>query len=211
VPIDLAELVRPAHTALVLQECQEGVIGAESALPELAAAARREMLPNAARLARAARAAAVRVIHCTAAVRADRFGSSANARLFQHARRARVQLLLGTRAVAVVPEIGVEPADLVLTRLQGLSPFANSELDALLRHGGIRTLVLAGVSVNVAIQSLAFDAVNAAYQVVIPRDAVAGWPREYVEMVFAHTLGAVSTLTHSDALLRIWGDGALPR
>jgi nicotinamidase-related amidase len=204
VPIDLAELIRPAHTALLLQECQEGVIGAESALPELAAAARREMLPNAARLARAARQAGVRVIHCTAAVRPDGFGSNANARLFQHARRSPVRLLPGTRAVAVVPEIGVEAADLVLTRLQGLSPFAHSELDALLRNAGIRTLVLAGVSVNVAIQNLAFDAVNAAYQVVIPRDAVAGWPQEYVEMVFAHTLGAVSTLTRTDAILEAW-------
>ncbi|MGE4608430.1 MAG: isochorismatase family protein, partial [Myxococcota bacterium] len=61
-----------------------------------------------------------------------------------------------------------------------------------------------GVSLNVAIQNLAFDAVNASYQVVIPTDAVAGFPNEYVEAVFAHTLGAISTLVTTAELLAIW-------
>ena len=38
-PIDLAALVDPAHTALVLQEVQNGVVGTPSALPALADAA----------------------------------------------------------------------------------------------------------------------------------------------------------------------------
>ena len=69
----------------------------------------------------------------------------------------------------------------------------------------MRTLVGVGVSVNVAIQNFAFDAVNAAYQMVIPRDAVAGFPPEYVELVFAHTLGAIATLTTTQAVLEAWG------
>ena len=36
-PFDLAALVDPKHTALVTQECQQGVIGEKSALPDLAA------------------------------------------------------------------------------------------------------------------------------------------------------------------------------
>jgi hypothetical protein len=35
-PLDLQALLSPAHTALVTQECQEGVIGKGSALPGLA-------------------------------------------------------------------------------------------------------------------------------------------------------------------------------
>ncbi len=68
----------------------------------------------------------------------------------------------------------------------------------------MRTLVAVGVSVNLAIQNLTFDAVNAGYQVVIPRDAVAGFPAQYVEAVFANTLGAVATLTTTGDLLRLW-------
>jgi large subunit ribosomal protein L18 len=40
-PLDLHELVAPAHTALVLQEVQNGVVGETSALPMLAAEAKK--------------------------------------------------------------------------------------------------------------------------------------------------------------------------
>jgi len=46
--------------------------------------------------------------------------------------------------------------------------------------------------------------VNSGYQVVIPRDAVAGWPREYVEMVFANTLGAIATLVTTAEVESAW-------
>lgn len=202
--LELASLVEPARTALILQECQQGVIGKHSALPELARAAQEQLIPNAARLARAARAAGARVIHCTAALRRDFFGLNHNARLFHHMRRSPVKLWQGSEAALVVPEIGIEEADVVLTRSQGLSPFTGSELDLVLRNAGIGTLVVAGVSINVAIQNITFDAVNHAYQVVIPRDAVAGTPREYAEQVLEHTLSVVATLTTSDELIAAW-------
>ena len=45
---------------------------------------------------------------------------------------------------------------------------------------------------------------NAGYQVVLPRDAVAGFPRSYVEAVFANTLGTIATLVTSQQLLAAW-------
>jgi len=54
-PLDLAALVAPAHTALVLQEVQNGVVGTPSVLPALAeAAAAIDLVGNCARLAHAA-------------------------------------------------------------------------------------------------------------------------------------------------------------
>jgi len=203
--LDLAALCDPAHTAFVTQECQEGVIGRSSSLPGLAeGVARVGMTLNVARLARAARAAGVRVVHCTAERRADGLGANRNARLFQYMAKAKTPLLTGSDAVRLVPELGPEPGDLVLARLHGLSPFQGTELDFVLRNLGVRTLVGVGVSVNVAITNLAFDAVNSGYQVVIPRDAVAGWPREYVEMVFANTLGAIATLVSAADVEKAW-------
>lgn len=202
-PLDLAALAAPGHTALVTQEIQNGVIGRGSALAELARAAQR-VLPNIARLVEAARAAGIPVIHCTAERRPDGLGANANARLFQYMARAETKLLPGSEAARVVPEVKLADSDLVLPRLHGLSPFQGTELDFILRNLGVTTLVGVGVSVNVAIQNLAFDAVNASYQVVIPRDAVAGFPEEYVEAVFTHTLGAVATLVSSEALLAAW-------
>ena len=202
--LDLRALVDASHTALVTQECQRGVIGDLSQLPELAAEAQRA-LPQMAALVRAARAANVPVIHCTAERRADGKGANSNARIFQYMAKAPVKLVPGSDAAQIVPELAVQESDLVLARLHGLSPFQGTELDFVLRNLCIRSLVCVGVSVNVAIQNLAFDAVNAGYQVVIPRDAVAGFPRSYVEAVFANTLGAVATLVTSEQLLTAWG------
>ncbi len=203
-PLDLRALVDPAHTALVTQECQRGVMGDLSQLPELAAAASGVMTANVARLALAARSAGIPVIHCVAERRADGRGANANARIFQYMARAPVKLLPGSEAAAIVPEISVTEDDLVMARLHGLSPFQGTELDFVLRNLGVRTIVGVGVSVNVAMQSFAFDAVNASYQVVIPRDAVAGFPKEYVEAVFAHTLGAVATLVETEDVIGAW-------
>ncbi|HEV8297231.1 MAG TPA: isochorismatase family protein [Acidimicrobiales bacterium] len=206
-PRDLHDLVDPGHTVLLLQECQKGVVGDLSALPELALAAQAEMVPNVARLAAAARTAGARVIHLTAAHQPDMWGANTNARLFSGVKKSPVKLVQGVEAVEVLDEIGVVGNDIVLARQHGLSPFEGTELDSLLRNERIRTVVLVGVSVNVAILNVTFDAVNRAYEVVIPRDAVAGTPTEYVQQVFAYTLGLIATLTTTDDLVAAWSTG----
>lgn len=207
-PVDLHALLDPAHTALVTQECQRGVVGDLSALPELAENARAGMIDRVARLVAAARAAGVPVIHCTALRRRDGQGANTNARLFGYMARVEHPLHPGSPAAELVPEIPVADSDLVLPRFHGLSPFQGTELDFLLRNLRVSTLVGVGVSVNVAIQNLAFDAVNASYQVVIPRDAVAGFPVDYVEAVFTHTLGAIATLADTEQVLGAWREWA---
>jgi nicotinamidase-related amidase len=203
VAVSLADLAAPGRTALVTQEVQRGVAGDLSQLPELAAAAR-AVIPNIARLVEAARVARIPVIHCTAERRADGLGANRNARIFQYMAKAPVKLLPGSPAAELVPELKAAESDLVLPRLHGLSPFQGTELDAILRNLGVTTVVGVGVSVNVAIQNFTFDAVNASYQMVIPRDAVAGFPADYVEAVFTHTLAAVATLCTTHDLLTAW-------
>ena len=201
--LDLDALLKPGRTALVTQEIQRGVIGDRSPLPELAAQAK-PVIANIARLAAAARAAGVPVLHCTAVRRADGLAANTNARIFQYMAKSEPKLVPGSDAAEIVPEVEVAESDIVLPRLHGLSPFQGTELDFLLRNLGVETVVGVGVSVNVAITSLAFDAVNASYQVVIPTDAVAGTPSEYVDMVFQHTLRNVATLVPSDEVIAAW-------
>ncbi|MBM4269932.1 MAG: cysteine hydrolase [Deltaproteobacteria bacterium] len=203
-PVDLGSLVRPERTAVVLQECQEGVIGKESLLPELAKVAQEELVPNVAALARAARAVGIRVIHCLAVPREDKFGGHRNAPLFMATRRAGSRIHAGSPGACAVEGIDVAPEDVVLTRMQGLTPFRYSELDPILRNEGIGTIVACGVSLNVAVTALTFEAVTAGYQVVIPRDAVAGVPRAYGEAVLDNTLRVVATLTTTAELIALW-------
>jgi nicotinamidase-related amidase len=199
----LADLVDPARTAVVTSEVQEGVVGRHSALPELAEAAR-PMVERLGVLLPAARAAGARVVHATAARRDDGAGSNANARLFLAMRRSPVALLPGSPEVQVVPELGPDPADLVLTRLHGLSPMAGTDLDPVLRNLGVRTIVVTGVSVNIAVTNLVMDAVNLGYQVVVPRDAVCGIPGAYADAVIDNTLALLATVTTVDEIVAAW-------
>jgi len=203
-PLDLAALVDPSHTAIITSEVQNGVVGERSALPALAEAAAAEMLPSLARLLPAARAAGVQVVHCTAYRRADGKGANHNARLFMGVRKSPVALRPGTPEVDVVPELGPEPEDLVLTRTHGLDPMAGTDLDPVLRNLGIRTVVVTGVSVNVAVTNLVMDAVNRGYDVVLPRDAVCGIPRDYADAVIDNTLALLAAVTTTDELVAIW-------
>jgi nicotinamidase-related amidase len=203
-PLDLPALLDPAHTAIVTSEVQNGVVGERSALPALARAAAEELLPNLARLLPVARAAGVQVVHCTAYRRADGKGANTNARLFLGVRKSPVQLLPGTPEVEVMAELGPAAEDLVLTRTHGLNPMAGTDLDPVLRNLGVRTLVVTGVSVNVAIPNLVMDAVNLGYDVVLPRDAVCGIPREYADAVIDNTIALLATHVTTDDLVRTW-------
>jgi nicotinamidase-related amidase len=203
-PLDLTALLAPAHTAIVTSEVQNGVVGERSALPALAEAAAEELLPNLTRLLPVARAAGVQVVHCTAYRRADGRGANTNARLFLGVRKSPVQLLPGTPEVEVLAELGPDADDLVLTRTHGLNPMAGTDLDPVLRNLGVRTIVVTGVSVNVAIPNLVMDAVNLGYDVVLPRDAVCGIPREYADAVIDNTLALLATVVTTDDLLAIW-------
>jgi biuret amidohydrolase len=202
--VDLASLVTPWRAAVVTSEIQGGVIGEHSALPELAEAARVAMIPATARLVKEARRAGLQIIHCTVYQRPDLKATNTNARLFMGVRKSSVRFHPGTPEARVIPEVGVEPDDLVLTRTHGLNPMAGTDLDPILRNLDLRTLVVAGVSVNVAVTNLVMDAVNRGYDVVLPRDAVCGIPADYADALIDNTLSLLATLTTVDELAGIW-------
>ncbi|OBI84960.1 cysteine hydrolase [Mycobacterium asiaticum] len=200
----LQELLDPATTALVTQECQGGVVGPQAGLPLLAEEAQREAIPNIAKLLAAARSVQVTVVHCLVQRRADGRGSNTNARLFAAGKSFTVDLTPGSPGASLLPELGPEPSDLVLTRTHGVGPMCGTDLDSVLRNLNIKTIVGVGVSVNIAIPNLVMDAVNRGYQFVLPRDAVSGYPREYAESIIDNSLALLATVTTTDAVIDAW-------
>jgi nicotinamidase-related amidase len=205
VPVDLAALVAPDRSAVLTMEIQRGVVGDLTAFPQLADAATRVgVVPNTARLLHAARRLGVPVIHCTAEFRADRAGSVVNCQLIAAMVRNPEHLLAGTPPAELIHELGPEPSDMVCSRLHGVSPFSGTSLDAWLRSLGVQTVVATGVSVNLGVLGLAIEACNLGYQVVVPRDTVAGLPDEYADAVLDNTFPLITTLTTTDDLLAPW-------
>ncbi|WP_215451090.1 cysteine hydrolase [Streptomyces sp. ATCC 21386] len=208
---ELGRLLDPATTALLTVECQQGVVGPGGALPELAREARSSgALARVARLVTAAHGCGAQVLHAVAERRPDGRGANRNARLFRAAERLPVRQLTGTEAVRVAPPIEVAEEDLIVRRLHGLSPLAGTDVDALLRNLGCRTVVVAGVSANVAVPNAVFDAVNLGYTVVVPGDAIAGVPADYTPAMIRHTLALVATVATTDEVVACFERPAEP-
>jgi len=185
-------------------ELQQGVVGDTSTFPALAAVVReRGVLAQTSRLLDVARSREVPVVHCTAGFRADRRGSPLSAPLISAALRKPDHMVIGTKAVELMPEVGPAPSDLISERSHGVSPFSGTNLDATLRAFDVATVIAVGVSLNLAIPGLAMEAVNLGYRVVIPSDAVAGVPVDYAEALIKNTLSLVATITTVDDLIQV--------
>ena len=204
--MDFQELVASDHTALCIVECQNGVVGPESSMPAVAeAVADAGLLPRLGGLAVAARSAGVRVVHSTFHSRADLWGGNRNSRLFAAGRKADVQQLVGTPAVQPAPELGFNSdVDVVLPRSHGLSADSGSGLSAMLRNEGTTTVVVVGVTLNLAIPNTVFDLVNAGFQVVVPTDGSVATTEGYGDQVLVHSLAYVSTITDVATLSEAW-------
>ncbi|MCD0448507.1 cysteine hydrolase [Actinocorallia sp. API 0066] len=204
-PLELAALAAPGHTAVLVMEMQRGVVGDLARFPDLRAiCADRGVVPAAARVLAAARAAGVPVVQCTAAFRADRAGShTGNTPFLRGLLRDPGHMLEGTPVTEVLPELR-SPDDLENRRFHGFTPFTGTTLDQVLRSLGVTTVVGLGVSLNLAIPGLCSEAVALGYRVVVPTDAVAGIPAEYGDAVLAHSVALLATRTTADDLVKAW-------
>lgn len=205
--VDLQTLLAPAQTAVLVMECQEGIVGEGAALGALGEAVRRHgTIAQIARVLDAARAAGVRIVYCNAARRRDSAGAATNCLLLALGRKGE-PLVPGSPRQQVVAALAPRDGDWILDRFHGVTPFHGTELDQLLRNCGVRTVIATGVSVNIGITGLTIEAVNAGYQVVIPRQAVAGTPDDYVEAVCANTLRLLATIASVDDVVGAWNHG----
>lgn len=204
---DFRSLVRPEHTAILCMEMQRGVVGDLARFDGPNQAVKEAgVVDRCVTLFTAARRAEIPIIHCTAAFRPDGAGSYRNMPFVEKLMDDPEHIPVGSPAAEVLPELrGAN--DLVSQRLHGISPFTDTDLNAYLRSFDTRTVIATGVSLNRGIIGISMEAVNRGYSVVIPTDAVAGFPAEYGALVLQHTLDGLTTLTLVDDLLASWGSG----
>jgi len=194
-------VIDPVTTAVVTMELQRGVVGDLAGHPDLVAAAA-PTLAVVERLCRVAREAGATVLHATMEFRPGGAGFTTNSPIQRASVRANAVLLeAGSPGAQLVAEIGAAPSDVIATRHTGMTPFTGTDLDDRLRSIGVETIVATGVSVNIGLLGLVMSAADLGYRVVVPRDAVAGIPGDYVDAVLAHTIGLLSTLSTSDAVI----------
>ncbi|MCT1351975.1 MULTISPECIES: cysteine hydrolase family protein [Gordonia] len=189
--------------ALVISECQQGLLdpppGLFSGLAEQASV--RGLVRNTAELARAFRARSLPVVHCTIAHRSDQMGMLPNSYLSKLAIRGRM-MVEGSPDIVIPADLGPEPTDLVSSRATGLTAFYGTNLDAMLRLQRVQTLVLAGISTDVALPGLALEGVNRGYDVVLAEDCTAGTSAESHDYMVTNMLAMLTRITPAADVIR---------
>lgn len=187
--------------ALLISECQRGVIEhGMTDFPGLAdQVAERGIVVRIAALAQHFRNNGFAVIHLHVAHRPD-YADLPKTSLIVARTVKNQRMRLGTAEADSVAGLAPQPTDIVHSRTFSLLGFNGTNLDAMLRHLGIQTLVLAGVSTNIAINGLAVCGSDLGYQVVVPEDCTAGASAETHQFMVANALPLYSTVTDSAAV-----------
>jgi nicotinamidase-related amidase len=152
-------------------------------------------------LTTAFRAAGAPVIFCTIAARTPDFGGFVVNCVLAAGIRRKGHLVVGTATAAIHDDLTVESSDVVCHRSHGMAPFTGTDLDATLRGYGIDTVVLGGVSTNIALPGAATEAVALGYNVVLAEDCTAGATPETHQMQVTWHLPLLATVTDAASVI----------
>jgi nicotinamidase-related amidase len=178
---ELAELVDPAHSALVVVDMQRDFCQTGGAFDRLGVdiSMYPPVIPRIARLLQAARGAGVQVIYIQMTVLPGRKSESPaqirfNLRmhLAQTAGEALGYTTDGSPGQEILPELAPADGDLVVKKYRS-SAFWGTNLDLLLRSNGIKSLIVTGCTTEGCVESTARDALFNDYYVVVVEDCVA--------------------------------------
>jgi len=156
-----------ARTALVLIDLQKGIVG----LP-VAPRSGPDVVANAVRLARRFREAKSPVVFVRVSFAPD----------FSDAVKTQVDSPMARRDFPagwdeIVPELGPEPGDIVVTKRQW-GAFYGTDLDLHLRRRGVSRIVLGGIATNIGVESTARAAHEHGYQLILVEDAMSSRSEE---------------------------------
>ena len=184
---ELAELVDPAHTALLLIDMQCDFVEPDGAFGMLGIdlSMYRETRPRLTGLLEEARRAPVLVVHVQNTTLPGRLSDSPaqirfNLRMHEANRRDAAPLrysVEGTPGHEIVEELRPEAGEIVVKKHRS-SAFWGTDLDLLLRSNGVRTVVIGGCTTEGCVESTARDAMFNDFYVVIAVDCVASDDRE---------------------------------
>lgn len=179
---ELAELVDPVHTALIMIDMQRDFIEPDGLFASLGIdlSMYAESRPRLASLLAAARRARTMVIHLQNTALPDRMSDSPaqirfNLRMHKDARRNQPPLrytIPGTPGHEFAKEFTPLENELVVRKYRS-SGFWGTNLDMLLRSNGIKTVVVGGCTTEGCVESTARDAMFNDFYVVIAEDCVA--------------------------------------
>jgi gluconolactonase len=206
VTTDGALKLDPKRCAMIVQDLQNDVImdgGAFAASGSPAHAKQQNVVENVRRLADAARAKGVIVIHVWFIVEPGAPGMTLNAPLFEGVvdNNAMVRGSWGAAPVA-----GLEPraGDFVVEKMR-MSAWEGTRLETILRAGGRDVIINTGAWTNMSVEHTARTAADKGYFVVLPEDCCSTMNADWHNAAVNYALQNVSVVTKADAVIAALG------
>ena len=203
----LASLVAPRHTAVLAVDVQP-VFTTLPLLPALDG-----VLPRLRRFLAAARAASVPRVFIRHVIPEDRWTEAWQqqyaGRALPGGRTLKDALAPGSPANDFAPGFEPEPDDLVVVK-ERYSAFVGTDLAALLRARGVRTVVLVGFTTDICVSSTARDAFHHEFHTVTLADCTAEQTLARHEAGLASLADCFGRVCTSEEVLAAWQAAPTP-
>jgi gluconolactonase len=198
--------LEPHRCALLIQDLQNDVIsegGAFASSGAPAHAREQRVVENVRRLAEAARARGVMVIHVWFIVEPGAPGLTLNCPLFQGVRDGNA-MVRGSWGAAPVEGLEPAPGDFVVEKMR-MSAWEGSRLETILKSGGRDTIIDTGAWTNMSIEHTARTGADKGYFVVVPEDCCSTMNAEWHKASVDFALQNVAVVTRADAVIAALG------
>ena len=157
-------------------------------------AEQRSIAPRIDELAAAFRAVGAPVAHCTIVPAADWEGYAVSSPLAGVTKKVG-EMREGEPAVDIHPAIVPEPGDIMVPRRTGMTSFHGTQLEDELRSRNVTTVVVVGISTNIAVPGTTLEAVNRGFNAVVVEDCIAGTSDEIHRFVVTNLIPPLATVT----------------
>jgi gluconolactonase len=196
----------PRRCALIIQDMQNDVIsegGAFAASGAPAHAREQRVVENLRRLADAARARGVMVVHVWFVVEPGAPGLTLNAPLF-HGVIDTDAMRRGSWGAAPVSGLEPQPGDFIVEKMR-MSGWEGSNLEIVLKSGGRDTIISTGAWTNMSVEHTARTGADKGYAVLVPEDCCSTMNAQWHRAAIEFALQNVAVVTNSQALIAALG------
>jgi gluconolactonase len=196
----------PRRCALIIQDMQNDVIsegGAFAASGSPGHARAQRVVDNLRRLADAARARGVMIIHVWFIVEPGAPGLTLNAPLFRGVVDNKA-MVRGSWGAAPVSGLEPQPGDFIVEKMR-MSAWEGTRLETVLKSGGRDTIISTGAWTNMSVEHTARTGADKGYFVVVPEDCCSTMNADWHNASINFALQNVSVVTKSDVVIAALG------
>jgi len=196
----------PQRCAMIIQDLQNDVImdgGAFDGSGAPAHAKQQHVVENVRRLAEAARARGVAIIHVWFVVEPGAPGVTLNAPLFEGLVDSKA-MVRGSWGAAPVSGLEPRPGDFVVEKMR-MSAWEGTRLETILKATGRDMIINTGAWTNMSVEHTARTGADKGYFMIVPEDCCSTMNADWHSASINFAMQNVAVVTRADAVIRALG------